>query len=83
MEVACPKNLQPMTVNLLSVLKKEGIIRIKRNVDRGPMSHLDKVLEDFKNLSKTKQVKMYEINVEPYEILVLSNNQKITNSFIV
>jgi hypothetical protein len=75
--------LQPMTINLLSVLKEDGIMRISRNRDRKAVSHLDKVIEDLKTLAKSNEVRLYESNAEPYEIIVTTNDQRFNRSFII
>jgi len=75
--------LQPMTINLLSVLAEQGIMRITRDKDRKATPHLDKVIEDFKNLAKLKEVRLYESSTEPYEVIITNGSQKFDRSFIV
>jgi hypothetical protein len=75
--------IQPMTVNLLSVVDKEGMVKIIKNKDRGPMPHLDKVLEDLKLLAKNNHIKLFESISDSCEIIITNNLQKFDKSFII
>lgn len=75
--------IQPMTNNLLSLLKESGFIKIAKNKDRKSIAHLDKVFEDFRDLAKSGDVRVYESSVDPYEMIVVSPDQRFGRSFIV
>lgn len=75
-------DLLPTTRNLLSLLKNETIIRLKKNKERGT-TYLDRVFEDFKRLAKTDPtLRVYE-SQEPYEMIVLTTKNLFRNSFII
>lgn len=70
------------TRNMLCVLKKEGLIKIKKNIDR-EKNKLDKVFEDFKSLADQNIVRVYESTSDPYEMIIVSNEMPFKNFFIV
>jgi len=75
--------LQPTTRSLLVLLKEEGIIRVKRNSDRAPTKHIDKVYEDFKTLANSGDIKLFEsFGGDSKEVIIVSSSKDL-KSFIV
>lgn len=70
------------TTNILCILKKEGLVKLKKNQDRSSCK-LDKVFEDLKKLASQDIVKVYESTVGPYEMIVVSKETPFKNSFII
>jgi hypothetical protein len=58
------------------------MVKLKKDPNRKPTPHLDKVFDDLKQLAKLNQIRLFESFVEPYEILIVSN-YRFPNSFLV
>ena len=74
----------PTTKSIILLLKDNKIIRLKKNKDRKD-THLDKVFDNFKELSKTdSSFRCYESTTEPYEMIIVKNEiNPNLSSFII
>jgi hypothetical protein len=68
--------METTTVNLLHVLNKEGMIRIKKDKST---ARSEKIIKDFFDIEKEGEIKSY---VSKDEIIVIKNNHKI-KTFLV
>lgn len=74
--------LSPTTKNLISLLEDGGLIRLKKNNDRKTKC-LDKVFQDFIDLSfLDKNIKVFE-SKDPYEMIIVASGSKIPYTFII
>jgi hypothetical protein len=65
----------PTTRSIISLLKDNKIIRLKKDYDR-KTKYLNQVFEDFKNLSKIDDsFRCYESTSEPYEMMVVGKGK--------
>lgn len=68
--------METTTVNLLSVLKNEGIIRIKKDKST---CRTDKIIKDFDEIEKQGEIKKY---VSEEEIIVITKNYNMKTFLI-
>lgn len=76
-----PTRLSPTTTNLLSLLKTERFIRLKKNVDHD--SRYSKILNELLTVSKTNnKIKVFESD-DKCEIVILNLNQTFPETYII
>jgi hypothetical protein len=68
--------METTTVNLLHVLDKEGVIKVKKDKST---ARSEKIIKDFIDIEKEGKIKNY---VSKDEIIVIKNNHKI-KTFLV